>query len=64
LHLPGEWNLKYFDRFSKKQKWNWYFALTPIEFDKLLKNVNPRYIFFPHWSWIVPDKIVKKYECV
>lgn len=23
-----------------------------------------RYVFFPHWSWIVPPEIVAQYECV
>ena len=60
----GEWNLKYFYQFSKRQKMEWNFASTPTELVKLLEVENPRYIFFPHWSWIVPDEIVKKYECV
>ncbi len=42
----GEWNLKYFNQFSKKQKGRWGFASTPAELDKLLEVVNPRYIFF------------------
>lgn len=31
---------------------------------KFVTNVNPDYIFFPDWSWIVPDEIVKKFTCV
>ena len=26
--------------------------------------LSPRYIFFLHWSWRVPDEIVKRFECV
>ena len=26
--------------------------------------LDPRYIFFLHWSWMVPAEIVNKYECV
>jgi methionyl-tRNA formyltransferase len=29
-----------------------------------LKEIDPRYIFFPHWNWIVPDNIIAAYECV
>ena len=29
-----------------------------------VQRLNPRYIFFLHWSWIVPAEIIKKYECV
>lgn len=25
---------------------------------------NPRYIFFPHWSWKIPKDIYDKFECV
>ncbi len=25
---------------------------------------NPRYIFFPHWSWYIPAEILWNYECV
>lgn len=30
----------------------------------LLEKINPKYIFFPHWSFIIPSKIYKNYECV
>lgn len=29
-----------------------------------LKQLNPRYVFFPHWSYIIPDEIHENYECV
>lgn len=29
-----------------------------------LEGVNPRFIFFPHWSWLVPDVIFTRFECV
>jgi methionyl-tRNA formyltransferase len=25
---------------------------------------NPRFIFFPHWSWKIPSEIYTKFECV
>jgi len=31
---------------------------------KLLQSLNPRYIFFPHWSWIIPPEIFNNYECI
>ena len=31
---------------------------------ELLKNFNPRYIFFIHWSWIVDAKIYSSYESI
>lgn len=29
-----------------------------------VKAINPRYIFFPHWSYIVPEEIYNNFECV
>lgn len=29
-----------------------------------IKKINPKIIFFPDWSWIIPEEIVKKYQCV
>lgn len=26
--------------------------------------LSPRYIFFPHWSWKIPEKIFNRFECV
>jgi len=26
--------------------------------------IQPKYIFIPHWSWIIPPEIHEKYECV
>lgn len=42
-----------------------FFVDTP---DKLtvdaIASLEPRYIFFPHWSWIIPESIWGKYECI
>lgn len=29
-----------------------------------LDKINPLYVFFPHWSWIIPPDIYKNYNCV
>lgn len=29
-----------------------------------LKKLNPEYIFFPHWSWIIQREIFTSFECV
>ena len=31
---------------------------------KNISKINPTKIFFPHWSYKVPNKILKKYECI
>ena len=30
----------------------------------LLNEVQPNYVFFPHWSWIIPDEIINNFRCV
>ena len=29
-----------------------------------LEKYEPEYIFFPHWSWIIPEEIFTRFECV
>ena len=29
-----------------------------------VKKINPKLIFFPDWSWIVPDKIIDNFKCI
>ncbi|QNU67122.1 methionyl-tRNA formyltransferase [Ruminiclostridium herbifermentans] len=29
-----------------------------------LKEYNPDYIFFPHWSWIIPKEIFSNFNCI
>lgn len=31
---------------------------------ELLNSFHPDYIFFPHWSWIIPASIYENYNCV
>lgn len=29
-----------------------------------MSEINPRYIFFPHWSWMIPADVYDRFECV
>jgi len=29
-----------------------------------IKNINPKYIFFPHWSWKISKDIFTNYKCI
>lgn len=31
---------------------------------QFINKYNPDYIFFPHWSWIIPETIYENFECV
>ena len=60
----GEWNKDLFDRNEKILAGEWYFCSTPSELNQLLEEYSPRYIFFPHWRWIVPELVLNKSECI
>lgn len=32
--------------------------------EEYLKELNTRYVFFPHWSWIIPEEIFVSFECI
>lgn len=34
-----------------------------LELSKL-KEISPRYVFFPHWSYIIPKNIYSNFECI
>jgi methionyl-tRNA formyltransferase len=59
------WSRRVFDETICTMEGRWTFVGSKDEFtEDHVKEVNPRYIFFLHWSWIVPDSIISNYECV
>ncbi|MFJ1340581.1 hypothetical protein ACIKP7_20870 [Pseudomonas caricapapayae] len=42
----------------------WQWVSTPEELIDAAKALEPRYIFFFHWNWLVPSDIYSRYECV
>lgn len=59
------WNIKvYTDIISNYPgKWHLITDMADLTLEKI-KSLNPRYIFFPHWSHIVPQSILDFTECV
>lgn len=62
-----EWNINnYFE--LKKELENEYALYLLTNKDELsfenIEKINPKYIFFPHWSWIIPQKIYENYESI
>lgn len=53
-----------FDRVSNDVKANWKYVSSNVELETVLSVTRPRYIFFLHWNWIVPESIWKEYECI
>ncbi|RDE23043.1 methionyl-tRNA formyltransferase [Motiliproteus coralliicola] len=59
------WNHQAFDSFIQELPGEWMLLKTREELNlERLEEINPRYIFFPHWSWIVPEAILNRFECV
>jgi methionyl-tRNA formyltransferase len=60
----GDWNKKLFHDRPKDLNGEWFFCGNPDSLNDLLSKVKARYIFFPHWRWIVPKNILLGNECV
>lgn len=59
------WNIKAFETNASNLPGDWHLITSHDELSlKFLEEIKPRYIFFPHWSWIVPDEILSKFECI
>ncbi len=60
----GKWNKVNFDKFSKKLEGVFYLAQNNTELIALLKIKKPICIYFIHWRWHVPKKILNKHKCI
>lgn len=60
-----EWQVEQFERTCPTLKGNWS-LITEQEQLTLsnLRKIKPKYIFFPHWSWIVPSEILNEFTCI
>jgi methionyl-tRNA formyltransferase len=59
------WNLEAFEGVISKFPGQWSFVKSPEDLtEDFVKKTSPKYIFFLHWSWKVPQEIVDQYECI
>lgn len=58
------WHKPLFDEICCDISGEWKYASNLDELEKALVDCCPRYIFFLHWSWAVPEETWMKYECV
>ncbi|RTZ14657.1 methionyl-tRNA formyltransferase [Vibrio aquaticus] len=59
------WNIKEFQSLKGRLSGKWHLITSKEELSvERLEQLNPRYVFFPHWSWIVPSEILERWECV
>jgi len=54
------------EELSKKYDRNfvWYKNSNLLSLSEFLKQVNPEYVFFFHWSEIVSDDVFNRYKCI
>jgi len=61
------WNISNAVKFQElyKDKYKIFVFTQKNELNyEIIKDIKPEYIFFPHWSWIIPEKIYRNFECV
>lgn len=58
------WHRESFDHIGTDTSATWHYVSTTAELENALTKIKPRYIFFLHWNWIVPEVIWKEFECV
>jgi methionyl-tRNA formyltransferase len=59
------WNRRLFDEALRPLPGRWHYIDSPADLTlDVVGRLAPRYIFFLHWSWKVPDELVDRYECV
>jgi methionyl-tRNA formyltransferase len=59
------WNIEKAKAFKVKKDEDLAIITDPEELTyERIKQINPRYIFFPHWSWKIPKEIYANFECI
>lgn len=65
LATSRAWNEVLAKRLEEKTASTFHLITQKEEFTlDQLKKINPRYVFFPHWSHIIPKEIFEAFECV
>lgn len=59
------WNVGAYHRHAKELPGHWHLIEGHHDLSlEALRALQPRYVFFPHWSWKVPKAILDEFECV
>lgn len=64
LATEKPWHLSEFSRRRSELPGDWIIAPSMDDLRRALDLTSPRYVFFPHWSYIVPPEILERHECV
>ena len=59
------WNIKAYNSRIKHYPGVWHLISEKDDLKiETIKKLKPKYIFFPHWSWVVSDEVITKYVCI
>ena len=59
------WNREMPERLETRLGGNFIFVHKKEDLEiTRLKEISPKYIFFPHWSYRIPEEIFQNFECV
>lgn len=58
------WHRNAFEHVREHEPGHWVYVESKDELAQVVNEVVPRYIFFLHWNWMVPQNIWSAYECV
>lgn len=60
-----EWNVEQYKKVTPMLAGNWSIINDPSQLTlEHLRVLKPKYIFFPHWSWLVPEDILNEFTCI
>jgi len=60
-----DWHFNEFARVCPNFTGNWTLISDNAQLTlDSLRRLKPKYVFFPHWSWIVPEQILNEFTCV
>ena len=60
------WNINNFFKIKDTDyQYNWILIKEKQYLDQdLIKHISPKFIFFPHWSWMIPESIFLFFKCI
>ncbi len=60
-----EWAIELYEKLYNKYKKELILLKSQKKLTaNYVKKINPEYIFFPDWSWIVPKTIIQNHKCI
>lgn len=60
-----EWQIEQYDKTCPTLAGNWSLITEPAQLTlENLRVIKPKYVFFPHWSWIVSNEILNEFICI